>query len=239
MTRLLITLLLLCTMGAKAQTSQTLADFNARKAVLTHGHLFDIFNRTMTDGERDAMRFLYAYMPVNDIADYDGDFFLNQVRATLNVRTQVGWQVPDEVFRHFVLPIRVNNENLDTARLVFQRELLPRVRGRRLYDAVLEVNHWCHEKANYQPSDARTSSPLATVRTPGAVVAKSLRSWWQPCARWASPRARSILRDGHIPTTIMPGSKPGSTAAGISLVPASPNRYSTWAGSMPQPAAAC
>ena len=88
MTRLLITLLLLCTMGAKAQTSQTLADFNARKAVLTHGHLFDIFNRTMTDGERDAMRFLYAYMPVNDIADYDGDFFLNQVRATLAVRTQ-------------------------------------------------------------------------------------------------------------------------------------------------------
>ena len=165
MTRLLITLLLLCTMGAKAQTSQTLADFNARKAVLTHGHLFDIFHRPMTDDERDAMRFLYAYMPVNDIADYDGDFFLNQVRATLNVRTQVGWQVPDEVFRHFVLPIRVNNENLDTARLVFQRELLPRVRGRRLYDAVLEVNHWCHEKANYQPSDARTSSPLATVRT--------------------------------------------------------------------------
>ena len=32
-------------------------------------------------------------------------------------------------------------------------------------DAILEVNHWCHEKANYQPSDARTSSPLATVRT--------------------------------------------------------------------------
>ena len=106
MTRLLITLLLLCTMGAKAQTSQTLADFNARKAVLTHGHLFDIFHRPMTDGERDAMCFLYAYMPVNDIADYDGDFFLSQVRATLNVRTQVGWQVPDEVFRHFVLPIR-------------------------------------------------------------------------------------------------------------------------------------
>ena len=133
MTRLLITLLLLCTMGAKAQTSQTLADFNARKAVLTHGHLFDIFSRPMTDGERDAMHFLYAYMPVNDIADYDGDFFLSQVRATLAVRSQVGWQVPDEVFRHFVLPIRVNNENLDTARLVFQRELLPRVRGRRLY----------------------------------------------------------------------------------------------------------
>ena len=31
--------------------------------------------------------------------------------------------------------------------------------------AALEVNHWAYEKATYRPSDARTSSPLATVRT--------------------------------------------------------------------------
>ncbi|MDR0756291.1 MAG: transglutaminase-like domain-containing protein, partial [Tannerella sp.] len=34
-----------------------------------------------------------------------------------------------------------------------------------LRDAALEVNHWCHEKVVYTPSDARTSSPLATVKT--------------------------------------------------------------------------
>ena len=34
-----------------------------------------------------------------------------------------------------------------------------------MHDAVLEVNHWCHEKVNYQPADARTSAPLATVKT--------------------------------------------------------------------------
>ncbi|PID89214.1 MAG: transglutaminase, partial [Bacteroidia bacterium] len=32
-------------------------------------------------------------------------------------------------------------------------------------DAALEVNHWCHEKAVYRPSDIRTRSPLATVKT--------------------------------------------------------------------------
>jgi Transglutaminase-like superfamily. len=31
-------------------------------------------------------------------------------------------------------------------------------------EAILEVNHWCHEKMTYQPSDARTSSPLASVK---------------------------------------------------------------------------
>ena len=34
-----------------------------------------------------------------------------------------------------------------------------------LHDAVIEVNHWCHEKVIYTPSDARTSSPLASVKT--------------------------------------------------------------------------
>ena len=34
-----------------------------------------------------------------------------------------------------------------------------------MHDAVLETNHWCHEKATYTPSDSRTSSPLATIKT--------------------------------------------------------------------------
>lgn len=34
-----------------------------------------------------------------------------------------------------------------------------------MYEAALEVNHWCHEKVAYRPSDGRTSAPLATVKT--------------------------------------------------------------------------
>ena len=32
-----------------------------------------------------------------------------------------------------------------------------------MQDAILEVNHWCHEKLTYKPSDARTLSPLSSV----------------------------------------------------------------------------
>ena len=49
--------------------------------------------------------------------------------------------------------------------MVFFDELKDRVKGLSLYDAVLEVNHWCHEKVIYTPSDGRTSSPLASVKT--------------------------------------------------------------------------
>ena len=113
--------------------------------------------------EREALEFLYAYMPLADAVDYPESYYLDQVRATFRIREEMGWKVPEREFRHFVLPLRVNNENLDTARVVFNREIAPRVKGMSMKDAILEVNHWCHEKMTYQPSDARTSSPLASV----------------------------------------------------------------------------
>ena len=142
-------------------------DFRHKQELLPRGDLFGIFDEPMTRQEREAMMFLYAYMPVGDMTDYPGDFYLENVRSALATRREMPWGdiVSDELFRHFVLPVRVNNENLDDSRRVFHDQLAPRVEGLPMYDAILEVNHWCHEKANYQPSDARTSSPLATVRT--------------------------------------------------------------------------
>lgn len=142
-------------------------DFNQKKEILNQGNLFAVFNEEMTQEEREAMMFLYAYMTPGDIADYSGEFYLKNVRLALQDRKQTTWgaQIPDLIFRHFVLPVRVNNENLDNAREVFRQELMPRVEKLSMYDAVLEVNHWCHEKVVYTPTDSRTSAPLATVKT--------------------------------------------------------------------------
>ncbi|MCX6282839.1 MAG: transglutaminase-like domain-containing protein, partial [Bacteroidetes bacterium] len=94
-------------------------------------------------------------------------FFLKNIRASFAARDTFSWgkTLPDELFRHFVLPVRVNNENLDTSRMVFLGELKDRIRKMSMRDAVIEVNHWCHEKVTYRGTDERTSSPLATVRT--------------------------------------------------------------------------
>ena len=61
--------------------------------------------------------------------------------------------------------MRVNNEHLDTFRTTCYAELRDRVRGLSMYEAVLEVNHWCHEHVTYQPSDSRTSPPLSSMRS--------------------------------------------------------------------------
>ena len=143
------------------------SDFDNRVAKLTQGNLFDVFNQPMTDMQKEAMTFLYAYMPLGDITDYSGDFFLENIDYTLKAKEEMPWgkMIPEREFRHFVLPIRVNNENLDSSRKVFYEELKDRVKNLSLHDAVLEVNHWCHEKVVYTPSDSRTSSPLASVKT--------------------------------------------------------------------------
>ena len=142
-------------------------DFQAKKAALPNGDLFAVFNDQMTPEEREALTFMYAYMPIGDITDYSGDFYLKNIRSSFQARNEMPWgdSIPEDIFHHFVLPVRINNENLDESRMVFFDELKDRVKGLSLYDAVLEVNHWCHEKVIYTPSDGRTSSPLASVKT--------------------------------------------------------------------------
>ncbi len=129
--------------------------------------LFDVFKQPLTREESEALKFLYAYMPLSDLADYSGQFFLDQVRWAFQAREAFAWtkSIPGDIYRHFVLVPRINNENMDTARGVFFKELLPRVKNLSMKAAILEVNHWCHEKVIYKGTDSRTSAPLSTVQT--------------------------------------------------------------------------
>ncbi len=115
----------------------------------------------------DYVAFLYQYMPLPDKTDYPREFYEHNVDLSLEARAEMPWgkTVPEREFRHFVVPVRVNNENLDNSREVFYDELKSRVVGLTMQEAVLEVNHWCHEHVTYRPSDARTSSPLASLKT--------------------------------------------------------------------------
>lgn len=129
--------------------------------------LFDVFKLPLSAQEHDALTFLVAGSPLCDLGDVEGAFLLKEVEATFEARRQAPWsaQVPVDLFRHFVLPLRVNNEPLDAFRSTHFQELLGRVKGLSMTAAALEINHWCQERVTYQGSDARTSSPLATLRT--------------------------------------------------------------------------
>ena len=139
-----------------------------KERVKTVGKTFyNTQKENLTADEQEALKFLYAYMPLADVTDYPTSFFADNVRMAFKARKEMPWgkNVPELLFRHFVVPIRVNNEALDNARSVFYNELKDRIKGMSMMDAIIEVNHWCHEKVTYQPSDARTSAPLATLKT--------------------------------------------------------------------------
>lgn len=173
-------------------------DFQQKKALMPQGELFTVLDdASLSTYEQEALEFLYAYMPLADITDYPGEFHLMNIRASQRAAEEMPWgkNIPEDLFRHFVLPVRVNNEQLDSARVVFYKELKDRVKSLSLYDAILEVNHWCHEKAVYMPSDARTSSPLATVSTAygrcgeeSTLLVAALRSVGIPARQVYTPR---------------------------------------------------
>jgi transglutaminase-like putative cysteine protease len=127
--------------------------------------LFSVFKQDLSMQQSDALKFLYAYMPLSDLADYNGDFFLSNVNFSIKSRKETTWgkNIPEDIFLHYVLPFRINNENLDSFRILYYDELTQRIKGKDLSEAALEINHWCHEKVSYQAADMRTSGPLSTI----------------------------------------------------------------------------
>ena len=176
--------------------AQVEKDFAARESICAAAGV-DLESMGLAADEKEALQFLYAYMPLGDIVNHDPEFYLQHYELTKQACNEMPWgkSVPERELRHFVLPVRVNNENLDSSRVVFYNELAPRIKNMSMKDAVLEVNHWCHEKAVYMPSDRRTSSPLATIKTAygrcgeeSTLLVAALRAVGIPARQVYSPR---------------------------------------------------
>lgn len=180
----------------RAYRETVMNDFAARQDIMEAAGI-DLASMGLEVKEREALEFLYAYMPLGDIVNHSPEYYLEHYRLMQTALDEMPWgkSIPEREMRHFVLPVRVNNESLDSARTVFQKELLPRVKDMSMTAAVLEVNHWCHEKAVYMPSDRRTSSPLATVKTAygrcgeeSTLLVAALRSVGIPARQVYTPR---------------------------------------------------
>ena len=82
----------------------TACNFQAKQAALPDGDLFAVFNQQMTPEEKEALTFLYAYMPIGDITDYDGKLYLDNIRSSFQAKQEMPWgdSIPEDIFRHFV-----------------------------------------------------------------------------------------------------------------------------------------
>lgn len=158
--------------------------------------LFQVLD-SCNEEEQICLKFLYAYMPLSDLANYDGKLVLKFVRHALKVRKLVPWgeAIDSSTFLNYVLQYRINNENVEFYSEEFFNEIYPRIKGKSMYEAAIEVNYWCLEKATYQSTDIRTLSPFSIIRSAygrcgeeSVLTIAALRSVFIPARQCYTPR---------------------------------------------------
>ena len=114
-----------------------------------------------------AVQWLYAHSPLSDWANYDFSLFLSCAGHAVFLRenSPLAKEVPEDIFLHYILHIRVNTEALCDCRRFFYDLVAERVEGLSPADAVLAVNYWNAEHVTYQSTDTRTISPLGAYRS--------------------------------------------------------------------------
>ncbi len=124
---------------ADIATPEIEKDFEERLSVIENAGGLRLDELDLSSEQRDALMMLYAYMPLPDMTDRDVAYYLEYVvDPALKARSEMPWgsKVDDTLFRHFVLPVRVNNEALDNHRPEFYEELKERVKGLSMADAI-------------------------------------------------------------------------------------------------------
>lgn len=113
-----------------------------------------------TEQEAEALKCLYASMPVSDAVDYSPELYLSYAKHGVYLWEEgpFAGQVPEDIFAGYVLHHRVNNENITDSRRFFYDKIIDRIKGMSMKDAIIEINYWCSEEATYQTTDGRTAS---------------------------------------------------------------------------------
>lgn len=117
--------------------------------------------------EAEALKCLYASMPVSDAADYPASLYLGYARHGVYLweHGPFAGQIPEKIFAGYVLHHRVNNEDLTDCREFFYGQLKDRVNGQSMQESILAVNYWCASQATYRTTDGRTAGPECVMRS--------------------------------------------------------------------------
>jgi hypothetical protein len=109
-------------------------DFTERERAFASGQikLYEPGDRPVDRNLELCYRFILAYSPLNDLADLDRDFLLENASLALKSREEMPWGSYN-TSRHIsalcASSQRVNNENLDSFRIIFYDEIRDRVAG--------------------------------------------------------------------------------------------------------------
>ncbi len=115
----------------------------------------------------DAIKWLYAIMPVSDAVDYPFSLFREYAEHGVFLYHQGPFvdKIPIELFLNYVLLHRVNNEDLVSCRKFFYDLLHDEIEDCDMTEAVKKINYWCAQEVTYRASDQRTISAMTAYRS--------------------------------------------------------------------------
>ena len=149
-----------------------------------------------TQDESEALEFLYSAMPMSDLLNYPVTVYLAYAKHAVFLWNEGAFagKVPEKLFANYVLHHRVHNEDIADTRKFFYNRLRERTAGKSMYEAAVETNYWCAEKATYQTTFMRTQNPLTMYGTAAGrcgeeapFVVTALRSIGIPAREVAAP----------------------------------------------------
>lgn len=116
---------------------------------------------------RYAVKLIYTRLPLSDIYDYSLELYMTYVENAFFTRSTMPWgeAIPLDIFLSDILFPRINNEKLDGSRDYFYNLIKDRIKGKSMYDAIVEINYFCFEEATYESTDMRTLAPTSLIKS--------------------------------------------------------------------------
>ena len=110
--------------------------------------------------------FLVASLPYRDLGTISEQLLTENLGFAALARDSLPWgaSVPDDVFRHYVLPHRATQERLTRWRRELFEQLHPIVKDcESMASAALALNRWLASHVRFEPTEARDQAPLTTL----------------------------------------------------------------------------
>jgi len=122
--------------------------------------------KNLSGEEKKYADFILDNASPNDLAIFTPEMIAENMEYALKTK-EIAYckNIPEDVFRHFVLPHRITQEPLEDWREQFYEELLPLVEDEvNIEVAAVKVNLWITEQMTFKQTHGRDQAPLTTIK---------------------------------------------------------------------------
>ncbi|MBU4486753.1 MAG: transglutaminase-like domain-containing protein, partial [Candidatus Delongbacteria bacterium] len=114
----------------------------------------------------EYIKFILDNSSPNDLAVLTPEYIKKNIELALKTKEFQYSKLYDEnIFRHFVLPLRITQEPFEDWRERFYKELSPIVKDvSDIEEAAILVNIWTEEQMTYKPTHGKDQAPLTTIK---------------------------------------------------------------------------